>query len=178
MLQFSVIGNLGADAEVKEANGKKFVSFNVAHTDVWTDDAGTKHESTMWVSCALNGEGGNLLPYLKRGTCVFAQGRGSVRVYSSPKARAMVAGLNLSVDRIELVGGKQDDVPRELVADGGALLRVYKAYYLDPEEFSHVPKDASLGAVLMDHRGQQYQASPEGWVSKLHEPAAENENPA
>lgn len=174
MLQFLVIGNLGADAEVKEANGRKFVSFNVAHTDVWTDDAGTKHENTMWVSCALNGDGGNLLPYLKRGACVFVQGRGSVRVYSSPTQRAMVGGLNISVDKVELVGGRVDDVPRELIAEGGALLRTYKAYYLDPQEYAKVPKNADLGCMMVDRRGQQYQISPEGWISKLITPNDEH----
>ena len=31
MLKAQVIGNLGADAEVKSSNGKQFVSFRVAH---------------------------------------------------------------------------------------------------------------------------------------------------
>ena len=32
MLQLEVIGNIGNDAEIKEFNGKKYVSFNVAHS--------------------------------------------------------------------------------------------------------------------------------------------------
>lgn len=175
MLQFQVIGNLGADAEVKEANGRKFVSFNVAHTEVWTDESGTRHESTTWVSCALSGDGGNLLQYLKRGASVFVSGRGSARVFSSPKMRSMVAGLNISVDKIELVGGRTDDVPRELVAEGGALLRTYRAYYVDPEAYKAVPKSEGLGCVMTDRHGQQYNVSPEGWIQPIIQPSAENE---
>ena len=58
MLQFQVIGNLGSDAEVKELNGNKAVCFNVAHTERWSQEDGTKRESTTWISCILNGDGG------------------------------------------------------------------------------------------------------------------------
>ena len=74
MLQVQVIGNLGADAEVKEFNGSKGVCFNVAHTERWTDEQGTKHENTTWVSCILNGDGGKLLPYLVLRFSLRAQG--------------------------------------------------------------------------------------------------------
>lgn len=166
MLQISVIGNLGGDAEVKTANGRQFVSFNVGHNDVWTDESGTKHESTTWVSCALSGDGGSLLQYLKRGQQVWVQGRGSARCYSSPTLRQMVAGLNISVDRIELVGGRTDDVPRELIAEGGALVRVYRAYYVDPDAYAKVPKNESTGAIMVDRRGVEFNITPEGWVTR------------
>ena len=80
MIKLSIIGNLGADAEVKNHNGKEFVSFRVAHTDRFTQDGQTK-ETTTWVSCILNGNGGNLLPYLKKGTKVFCHGDFSIRLY-------------------------------------------------------------------------------------------------
>ena len=48
------------------------------------NDDGTKRESTTWVSCILNGDGGKLLPYLKRGAQVFVEGVGSARCFSSP----------------------------------------------------------------------------------------------
>ena len=35
MLKCEIIGNLGADAEVKEANGSKFVAMRVAHSSKW-----------------------------------------------------------------------------------------------------------------------------------------------
>ena len=33
MLTAEIIGNIGNDAEIKEFNGKKYISFSVAHTD-------------------------------------------------------------------------------------------------------------------------------------------------
>lgn len=46
MLQIEVIGNIGADAEIKEFGGKKYVSFNVAHSERRKDASGTTVEST------------------------------------------------------------------------------------------------------------------------------------
>lgn len=100
MLQFTILGNLGADAEKKEYNGRPFVSFRVAHSEKRQD--GT--EATTWVSCVMSGDGGNVLQYLKRGQKVFVQGRGRVKTYSSPKTHQIEAGLDVSVDRVELCG--------------------------------------------------------------------------
>ena len=75
MIKVEIIGNLGADAQLLEKNGNKFVAFRVANTDKWVDKStGQVIESTQWVSCTLNGDGGALLPYLKKGTKVFVRG--------------------------------------------------------------------------------------------------------
>lgn len=175
MLQVQIIGNLGADAEVKTANGRQFVSFNVAHTERWSGADGAEHEDTIWVSCAMSGDGGRVLPYLKRGASVFCQGRASLRVYSSAKVRGMVAGLNVSVDRLELVGGRADDVPRELVAEDGRVLRTNRAYYVDASAAGDLMP--ALGAVTMLHgsRGGDFQLDSNGFVWPFAQPKdAEN----
>ena len=98
MLKLQIIGNLGADAERKTTNGRDFVTFRVAHTF----KAGDGREETTWVSCAMNGDGGKVLQYLKKGTKVFVSGRPRLRVYSSPKTHQMEAGIDLSVESVEL----------------------------------------------------------------------------
>lgn len=165
MLQLNIIGNLGADAEVKDFNGRKAVCFNVAHTDRWTDENDQKHESTTWVSCIWNGEGGNLLSYLKRGTTVFLSGPISTRVYSSPKEHRMVAGLNLRVDHIELVGGKVDEVPSELINEDGLIFRTYKAFYLDSEALKTLKVTKVNKAELHDRQGKTYLVERAGWIT-------------
>lgn len=175
MLQLSIIGNLGADAEVKDFNGKKAVCFNVAHTDRWTDEAGTKHDSTTWVSCILNGEGGNLLPYLKRGATVYAVGDCSTRVYSSPKERRMVAGLNLRVNRVELVGGRIDEIPHNLVTPDGCLLETHKAFYVAQEAVKTLGIEKGKTALLSDTTGNRsFSVDSLGWVT----PAKNDEDTA
>lgn len=109
MIKLEIIGNLGADAEVKVYNGNKFVSFRVAHTDKWVDqNTGVISTQTTWVSCSLNGDGGGLTPYLKKGTKVFVRGTPNFVVYSSPKTHKMETGVNLFVREVELCGGHQE----------------------------------------------------------------------
>ena len=109
MIKMEIIGNLGADAEVKVYNGNKFVSFRVAHTDKWVDQqTGVISTQTTWVSCSLNGDGGGLTPYLKKGTKVFLRGTPNFVTYSSPKTHKMETGVNLFVREIELCGVHQE----------------------------------------------------------------------
>lgn len=110
MLKLEIIGNLGADAQVQNHNGNQFVSFRVAHTDKWTDvKTGEIHYNTQWVSCALNGNGGNLLKWLKKGAKVYLRGIPNFVIFSSPKSHQMEVGVNLSVREVELCGIQQQE---------------------------------------------------------------------
>lgn len=110
MIKVEIIGNLGADAQLQEKNGNRFVAFRVANTDKWVDKStGQVIESTQWISCTLNGDGGALLPYLKRGAKVFVRGNAQFVVFSSAKTRQMEVGVNLFVREIELCGGAKEN---------------------------------------------------------------------
>ena len=110
MIKMEIIGNLGADAQMQVYNGNKYVSFRIANTDAWTDKStGEIKKSTQWVSCSMNGDGGNILPYLKKGAKIFVRGNAQIVVYSSPKTHQMEAGVNLFVREIELCGGSKDE---------------------------------------------------------------------
>lgn len=175
MLTFSVIGNLGADAQVKNINGRNCVTFDVAHSDSWTDESGVQHNELTWVSCIMNGDGGKLLPFLTKGRKVFVQGDGRVRVYSSAVQRRMCAGANLSVRQIELIGGQSDEVPRRLATPTGELVDVTKAYYIDPAKAKELcPKETDT-ALLHSERGETFQVQQAGWVQKLQEPTPETD---
>lgn len=106
MLVVEIIGNLGADAVIKEFKGKKFISFSVAHTESYTDGQGQKHERTTWVSCLKYGESA-VINYLKKGTRVFLRGELSVKTYV---ARGTVqAGINCKVKELQLLGGSRPE---------------------------------------------------------------------
>lgn len=106
MLQAMIIGNLGANAAVKESNGRKFVSMNVAHTDRITSNGQTV-ESTQWVSVSLNHYSDRLLPYLVKGAKVFVQGKLFTRIWRDREGNSNV-GINILADTIELCGGRND----------------------------------------------------------------------
>lgn len=161
MLQTTVIGYLGADAEVKNQNGKEFTTMRIAHTSKWTDSNGTVHEETIWVDCIMNGSSA-VNEYLKKGQLVYVVGNTSLRVYSSAKDRCMKAGLTINVKNIELLGSKTDDVPSVLYKeDGGEQVELRKFYHCakcarettDPEN-----------VYLVDKKGKRYRADRAGWV--------------
>lgn len=112
MLNFNVIGNLAADAEVKNFSSGDYVCFRVAHNFRTADGA----EKTLWVSCFLRGTGGKLMEYLKKGALVFVCGRGSARTFSSHVTKQFEVGLDIQVDRIELLGGRPKITAESLLA--------------------------------------------------------------
>lgn len=105
MLQCEVIGNIGNDAEIKDFSGKKYVSFNVAHSEKRKDANGTTVEHTTWVSVLWYGDGGALTQYLKRGCKVFVRGRLSVKSYQDRNGNTQVA-VNVNASEVNLCGLK------------------------------------------------------------------------
>lgn len=109
MLKLEVIGNLGADAEVRNVNGSVFTSFRVADSrKVANRQTGEVTETTTWVSCTINGSADNLIPYLKRGQKVFVRGNAELKVYVSSSDGQRHAGLNLFVTEIQLCGSRAE----------------------------------------------------------------------
>lgn len=157
-----VCGNLGADAELSSVNGRDFVLFNVADSRRVKREDGSEQEETVWVSCIMNGKQESLLPYLKRGQKVLVMGRSSVRVYSSEKYRRMVAGINLSVDRVELVGASPDVVPKRLIRSDGLMVDTFKAYFVKPDCVAGMPEGSTI--TMQDERGKLYSVNHLGQV--------------
>lgn len=164
MLQFQVIGNLGGDARLNEENGNKFVSFNVAHQERWIDANGNQHESVTWVSCIINGDGGKLLPFLVKGRQVYVYGRGSVRQYHSPKLHQLVAGAQIQVDKIELIGGQPEEIPRTLYDMEGIAHSVNKAYWIQPQEAKELGAKKDNPVQLLSKDGRYFSLDSQGWV--------------
>ena len=161
MLQAILIGNIGADAQLQNKDGKEFTTFRVAHNDSWNDQAGNKHESSLWVDCIMNGKP-NVLPYLKKGQQVFITGTVKLRIYSSEKDRCMKPGLTVNVSRVELLGGSTDIVPSRLYDKNGAMHDVTKYYLTD-----------IANAELVTLQGKQFLTDANGWV---FQPQTDNES--
>lgn len=114
MLKAEIIGNLGADAVKNQGNDGTYISFRVAHSTTFTNrNSGEVTKNTTWVSCTMNGDGGNLLPYLKSGEKVYVRGNLSSRIFVGHDGQRH-AGLNISVSEIELVGSKAKFTPQEV----------------------------------------------------------------
>ena len=155
MLQAFLIGNVGADAQLQAKDGRKFTTFRVAHNDVWTDQTGQEHRTSIWVDCVMN-DHPKVAEYIKAGTQVCVWGTITLRVYSSAKDRCMKAGMQINVRSIELLGGKNDDVPTRLYDSQGVQHDVSKWYLTDVKS-----------TTLMSQRGVQFTVDKKGWVKPI-----------
>lgn len=107
MLKAEIIGTIGADAEIKDFSGKKYVSLSVACNDYAKDQQGNRTEMTTWVSVLWYGDGGGLLPYLKKGAKVFIRGNLKAKAYTD-KQGASQASININAFEVQLCGFKSD----------------------------------------------------------------------
>lgn len=162
MLKCEIIGNIGADAEIKDVQGNKFVSFRVAHSSKFKDAQGNDREETTWVDVTLNNVESKVIPFLKQGVKVFVRGNASLRVYSSPKLRQMLAGLRISATEIELCGGTSDDVPRQIIdPSNGQIFDVSKHFWCN-HPLEGLKQDEYI--ELIDKGGRSYLMNATGFV--------------
>lgn len=165
MLKAEIIGNLGADAEIKSGEGYSFVSMRIANTEKWKDENDQEHTETQWVDVNWSKTDSSLIPFLKSGVKVYVRGFVRTRVYSSKQDRKMKAGLTINALEIELCGGSSDVVPRQLIIpETGDIVDVAK-YYQANIDTKNWKKDDQ--GVLVDRQGNSYQLIKGGWVAPL-----------
>lgn len=92
MIITTVAGNVGKDAELRDAGGASVLGFSVAGTAGWGD-----REQTLWFNCSIWGKRGeSLAQYIKKGTRVTVIGELSQREYEGKQY------LELRVEHIKL----------------------------------------------------------------------------
>ena len=171
MFKVEFLGNLGADAEVKEANGSKFFAMRVAHVDKYKDQSGNEHETVTWADVTMSNHESKVIPFLKVGVKVFVRGNASLRVYSSPKERMMKAGIKIAATEIELCGGVAELVPRQLIEpSSGAMVDVTKYYWCNADT-KGLKKEETR--ELIDVRGNRYMVNKGGFVMPIPQNDAE-----
>lgn len=163
MFKVEIIGNIAADAEKKDANGSQFVTFRVADSSKYKKSSGEEVETLNWIDVTLSNADSKVVPYLKRGVKVFVRGNGSLRVYSSKKDRCMKAGLQVNAIEIELCGGNNDAVAREVIDPvDGTIHQTTKYYWCDISTKGMKKNDTK---ELIDARGGLYMMNCLGFVA-------------
>lgn len=101
-----LLGNLGADAELKVTQGGQVVlKFSLATTEKWKNRNDEMQEKTNWHRCALWGKRAEALaPHLKKGSRLFVEG--SVEYSSYEKDGEKRYSTDIKVTNIEFAGGK------------------------------------------------------------------------
>lgn len=161
MLKSILIGNLGADAELKVSNGREFVTFRVAHSWNFTANDGTVSSGTIWVDC-IGSHLKGVVEHLKKGTQVYVEGTVSLRVYSSKVDRCMKAGLTINVESLQLIGSKPDLVPKQLINPADGTIHDVTKLYVVADLIGSVKKGQR--AELIDNSQNVYVLDVSGAV--------------
>lgn len=96
-----IIGHLGQDAQMRESNGRQFITFSVADSNKRKNADGTTTDNTQWIECLYSSTG--VFPYLKKGTQVAIAGRLYAQAYE--KNGQAMASLKCQVQELNLLGG-------------------------------------------------------------------------
>ena len=115
-----IIGNLGADPEVRHTtSGKTVANFNVATTEKFTDGEGVKQERTEWHRCVAWTKTAEIVgAYLQKGSKIYAEGRIQTREWEKDGEKKYTT--EIVVNRIEMLGRTKDQQREDTPpSDGG-----------------------------------------------------------
>ncbi len=123
-----ILGNLGADPELKHTPSNKAVcNLRVATTETWKDKSGAKQEKTEWHRITVWGAAAeNCAKYLEKGRSVYVEGRLETRSYDKDGQKHYATDI-VSEHVVFLGGGGKGE-------GGGA------------EEWRDKPRDVRKGA--------------------------------
>lgn len=123
--QWTACGNLGRDAETREAGGTTVCNFSVGCHLSFRKKDGTTVERTEWVRCTLWGRFAEAMaPHLKKGIGVLVSGEPSTREYEDRDGIKRTS-TDLQVDKLVLLGSpkqgeqRRDEQPRGYGAPSG-----------------------------------------------------------
>lgn len=108
-----IVGNLGADPELRYTNGGKAVAeLRIATTNQWTGADGQKQEQTEWHRVVAWGPlGENAAKYLKKGRQAYVEGRIQTRTYDDKEGvkRYITEIVANEIKFLGTAGGDQGD---------------------------------------------------------------------
>jgi single-strand DNA-binding protein len=123
MLRVTLLGNLGADPEVRfTQKGSQFVQFRVAVNQVRTGADGERQENTEWFRVRVSGRQQDFAQRLTKGSRVLVIGKLDISHYQSRDGEARVS-YDVWADDVQIVGARTyggDGEGSELDADAGA----------------------------------------------------------
>ncbi len=107
--KMTIIGNLGADPEVRYLDGGAVVAtFNVATTEKYTSRSGEKVEQTEWFRVELWNEQAKVAEkFLKKGNSVYVEGRLRTELWTDKEGKERTS-LRVRASTMQLLGSPND----------------------------------------------------------------------
>jgi len=102
-----IVGNLGADPELKEAkNGSQIATISVATSESWTDKQGQKQEKTEWHRVVFFNKTAEIVgKYLNKGSQVYIEGRIQYRQWEAEDGSTRYS-TEIMGDKMQMIGAK------------------------------------------------------------------------
>lgn len=109
-----IVGNLGADPELKRIpSGKSVCDLRIATNEMWKDAGGVRQERTEWHRVTVWGETAeNCAKYLEKGRSVYVEGRLQTRSWDD-KDGAKRYATDIVADRVVFLGGGKSEGGRK-----------------------------------------------------------------
>lgn len=107
MQQISILGRVGADAEVKDLGNNQVINFSVAVTENYTQN-GEKKQKTSWFEISRWGNNSDLAKYIKKGDNIFVAGKTNNRAYQDKNGEIQVVN-GIVANEIQLLGSNNQD---------------------------------------------------------------------
>ncbi|HYU18764.1 MAG TPA: single-stranded DNA-binding protein [Chloroflexota bacterium] len=124
MLKALIIGNLGGDPDEPRytAEGRPFVSFNVASNYRARGPDGEPQDKTEWLRVTVFGRQAEVVTqYLRKGSRVYVEGRLEARPWIDNQQQPR-AGLQMIANDIQFMSSRMDDEAAGIPRAGGAGL--------------------------------------------------------
>ena len=104
-----IIGNLGADPELRYTNsGKAVANFRVATNERWKDDSGEVQERTEWHQVVAWGKLGETCgKFLKKGRPVYIEGRLQTRSWEDQSGNKRYT-TEIVAQNMQMLGSRGD----------------------------------------------------------------------
>ena len=111
-----LVGNLGKDPEVRHfENGGSLARFSLATSETYTrKDSGEKVTQTEWHNVVTRGglAAKVVEPYIKKGDCVYIEGRLRTRSWNDKDGNTRYT-TGILCDNLEMLGGRRSEQQAE-----------------------------------------------------------------
>lgn len=162
MLRVSLLGNMGADPEVRYSpKGSQIVSFSVAVNQVRTGPGGERQENTEWFRVKVAGRQSEFVQRLSKGTRVVVIGRLDIGHYMSKEGEPRTS-FDVWADEVQAMSPSR-------VPSGG------EAFAADAEGETPEPVGAGVSSLGGGSPGRAATNGKNSRAAARSEPAAARE---
>jgi single-strand DNA-binding protein len=162
MLKASIIGNLGADPEMRySSGGSPFLRFNVAGNYRARSESGEWQDRTEWVRVTVFGQRAESLnQHLRKGTRVFVSGRLEARPWTDREGHVR-AGLDVVADDVEFVSQRAPDFDTsDLPARASVTSERPAQRRMSQETAVYGPQPRRAGTAVANRDPAEFEDSP------------------